>query len=153
VALVIAGGMVWALGQVLTRKFSRDSGQVMLRAISLHAIPQLVITSLLLERGQWQAILTATPFIWLAVGIFTFVGFFCAYSLWYTLLTRNRVDELMPFVLLMPVVGVISAAIALGEPITAANLGGGAVILLGVGVVTGIKLPRFSWFASKQARG
>lgn len=138
VLLVMAGAVVWAAGQVLARKLAKDDGMVMLRSISLHAVPQLLIATLLFETGQWQSLLTATPFQWVAFCIFAFVGFFCAYSLWYTLLSRTRVDELMPFVLLMPIIGVLAAAVILKEPVTLANLAGGAMILAGVAVVTGV---------------
>ncbi|MDP4822978.1 MAG: DMT family transporter, partial [Aestuariivirgaceae bacterium] len=141
--MIITGGAAWAFDQVLSRKLSRDSGPVLLRAISLHALPQLILTGLVLESGQMEAMLTATRFQWLAFGIFAIVGFFVAYSLWYTLLSRNRVDEVMPFVLLMPVIGVLSAALVLGEAVTLANLAGGTVILLGVGIVSGLRLPKF----------
>jgi O-acetylserine/cysteine efflux transporter len=150
-AMIIAGACAWSFGQVLSRKFSRDGGLVMLRAISLHAVPQLVITGLLLESGQMEAMLTATLFQWLAFGIFAVIGFFVAYSLWYTLLSRNRIDEVMPFVLLMPIIGVLSAALVLGEPVTFANLAGGAVILTGVAIVSGLRLPKFSRSPLKPA--
>lgn len=149
--MILAGAAAWSFGQVLSRKLSRDGGLVLLRAISLHAIPQLFLTGLLLESGQMEAMLTASLFQWLAFGIFAIVGFFVAYSLWYTLLSRNRIDEVMPFVLLMPVVGVFSAALVLGEPVTLANLAGGAVILTGVAIVSGLRLPKFSLPTSRQS--
>lgn len=143
-AMIIAGACAWAFGQVLLRKLSQDSGLVILRAISIHALPQLLIAGYFLETGQMEAMQTATLFEWMAFGIFAIIGFFVAYWLWYTLLSRNRIDEVMPFVLLMPVVGVFSAAAILGEPVTFANLAGGAVILTGVAIVSGLRLPKFS---------
>lgn len=137
VVLIIAGGAVWALGQVFARKFGRDDGILLLRTISMHAAPQLLLATLLLEKGQLESLRTATPFEWIAAGCFAFIGFFCAYALWYTVLRRNRVDEVMPFMLLMPIVGVFIAWAVLGEPLTIANLAGGAVILIGVATVIG----------------
>jgi O-acetylserine/cysteine efflux transporter len=40
-------------------------------------------------------------------------------------------------VLLMPVVGLVTAALLLGERIEAAQIGGGLVILAGLAIVTG----------------
>ncbi len=150
-AMIILGASAWAFGQVLLRKLSQDSGLVILRAISIHALPQLLIAGYFLETGQMAAIQTASLFQWLAFGVFAFIGFFVAYWLWYTLLSRNRIDEVMPFMLLMPIVGVFSAAVILGEPVTFANVAGGAVILSGVAIVCGLRLPKFSQLPLKPA--
>lgn len=150
--MILGGAGAWAFGQVLSQKLSRDSGLVLLRAISLHALPQLLLAGYLMETGQIEAMATATMFDWAAFGIFAVVGFFVAYSIWYTLLSRNRVDEIMPFVLLMPVFGVFAAAIVLKEPVTAANIIGGGVILLGVAIVSGLRWPGVNSAALPQAR-
>jgi O-acetylserine/cysteine efflux transporter len=65
--------------------------------------------------------------------------------LWYSVLSRNRIDEVTPFVLLMPVVGVFAAVLVLGEALTAPNLIGGAIVMLGVAIVSGLRLPVRLW--------
>ena len=47
-------------------------------------------------------------------------------------------DEVAPFVLLMPVVGIVTAAVLLGERIALVQIAGGIVILLGLAIVSGI---------------
>jgi O-acetylserine/cysteine efflux transporter len=145
VTLLIIGAGVWAFGQVLVKKLSRDAGLPLLRAISLHAVPQCLLASLLLEGGQWQAIQTANPLQWAGFLTFSVVGFFCGYVLWYSVLSRNRIDEVTPFVLLMPVVGVFAAVLVLGEALIAPNLIGGAIVILGVAIVSGLRLPHWLW--------
>jgi molecular chaperone DnaK (HSP70) len=129
----------------LVKKLSRDAGLPLLRAISLHAVPQCLLASLLLERGQWQAMQTANALQWAGFLTFSVVGFFCGYVLWYSVLSRNRIDEVTPFVLLMPVVGVFAAVLVLGEALTAPNLIGGAIVMLGVAIVSGLRLPVRLW--------
>ncbi len=58
VLVIIVSGLVWALGQVLTRKWSQDSGLMVLKANALFGVPQLLLATLLLERGQWQSLVT-----------------------------------------------------------------------------------------------
>jgi O-acetylserine/cysteine efflux transporter len=58
-----------------------------------------------------------------------------AYSLWYGLLRRYRVDQVIPFTLLMPVAGVICGGVLLGERVSLMELLGGAVILAGLSIV------------------
>ena len=48
VAVVIVAGGVWALGQVLTRLWSQDSGLLVLKANALFGVPQLLLATLLL---------------------------------------------------------------------------------------------------------
>ena len=69
------------------------------------------------------------------------VGFYLAYMCWFTLLKQCRMDEAAPFILLMPVVGIITAALVLGESVSLEQLIGGAVILAGLAIVSGVGLP------------
>jgi O-acetylserine/cysteine efflux transporter len=48
---------------------------------------------------------------------------------------RHRVDELTPFLLLMPVFGVGVAALQLHEPLPPSLLLGGIVIILGLALI------------------
>jgi O-acetylserine/cysteine efflux transporter len=70
------------------------------------------------------------------------VGFYLAYMCWFTLLKQCRIDEAAPFILLMPVVGIVTAALVLGETVSLAQVAGGVVILLGLAIVSGLRLPR-----------
>jgi O-acetylserine/cysteine efflux transporter len=56
-------------------------------------------------------------------------------------------DMVAPFTLLMPVAGVITAALVLGETIETSHLVGGFIIICGLAVVTG-----FGHGAGGQAR-
>ena len=59
VTLIILGGFFWALGQVLARKLSQDSGIMLLKANALMGIPQLILATAIFETGQWQSITSA----------------------------------------------------------------------------------------------
>ena len=48
---------------------------------------------------------------------------------------RYRVDQVTPISLLMPVVGVISGILMLGEQLTLPELFGGAIVMAGLAVV------------------
>ena len=41
----------------------------------------------------------------------------------------------------MPVVGIVTAAVVLGESVSLTQLAGGAVILAGLAIVSGVRLP------------
>lgn len=57
------------------------------------------------------------------------------YGAWYWLLKRYAVNQVMPFMLLMPVFGVASGVAFLDKPVTLAPVGGAALTILGVGII------------------
>jgi O-acetylserine/cysteine efflux transporter len=134
--LMIAGAFFWALGQVLARRFGRDRGIVQLKGLAIAGVPQLLLATLLLENGQLEAVRSATLIDWAALVFVAVVGFYGAYATWYSLLRRYPVDTVAPFVLLMPVVSIITAALLLGERIAPTDLLGGAVIIAGLAIVS-----------------
>lgn len=134
---VIAGGFVWALGQVFASHHGRDTGIGTLKLNAYGSVPQLIAATLLLEQGQVNAVLTATWIEWSMLAFVGIVGFHAAYMVWFTLLRQCKVDEVAPFILLMPVVGILTASLVLGESISLAQVAGGAVILAGLGIVSG----------------
>ena len=138
VALIIAGAFAWALGQVLARKLGRDDGLRFLRASAIAAVPQLLLATILFESGQIAALQTASLTQWAALLFVGVIGFYAAYAAWYALLRQCRMDEVAPFVLLMPVFGIVSAFLVLGETVAPAQIAGGVVILAGLGIVTGL---------------
>ena len=57
------------------------------------------------------------------------------YGAWYWLLKRYAVNQVMPFMLLMPVFGVASGAAFLDEPVTLVLVAGAALTILGIGII------------------
>ena len=138
VTLVIIGAFVWALGQVLIQKLSRDSGIVQLKANAFYAVPQLALVTALLETGQWQAVQTAGATEWATLAFVALVGFYIAYIAWYSLLRLVRMDEAAPFILLMTPIGLLTAVIVLGERMSLVQIIGATVLLIGLAIVNGI---------------
>src|SRR5215218_6811136 len=94
-----------------------------------YAAPQMIAMSLLFEHGQLHSLAEVPLGAWAAVPIITLSGFALPYAIWYWLLMRHRVDELLPFVILMPIVSIVVTATLLGEPLPPTLLLGGAVII------------------------
>ena len=140
--MIIVSAFCWSLGQVLARRLGSDSGPGLLKANAFGSLPQLAIATLLIEQGQWQSLATATWVEWSMLAFVGIVGFYFAYMAWFTLLKQCRMDEAAPFILLMPVVGIVTASVVLGENVSLIQLLGGLVILLGLAVVSGVRLPQ-----------
>ncbi len=96
--LVIAGGVTWALGQVLAQKLSLDTGLGMLKGNAYVGVPQLAFASALFETGQWQSVATATPQQWLVLLFVIVFGFYLAYATWFALLKRVPMNTAAPFI-------------------------------------------------------
>lgn len=139
--LVVGGAFTWALGQVITRGIEGMSGLAVTAWVAMLATPQLCIMSLLFETGQSEALAAAGPKVWLAAAYLGLVMTALGYYLWTTLLLRNEVGRIAPFLLLLPIFSTLGGILFLGEVITLAPFLGGIIILSGVALITLEPLP------------
>jgi O-acetylserine/cysteine efflux transporter len=135
IAAIAIAAFSWAAAQILIRLRCSDSGATFYAAMARHAWPQALIASILLEHDQLGWIVRATAQDWMALVAIALIGFAGGYMLWYRLLVRTRIDQLLPFSLLMPPVGVATGVLYLGESLRYSLLVGGSVILLGLAII------------------
>jgi O-acetylserine/cysteine efflux transporter len=135
VAVIAIASLSWSAAQILIRLRCRDSGATFYAAMARHAAPQALVASLLLERGQLDQLARASVGDWIGLAAIALVGFAGGYILWYKLLVRNRIDQLLPFTLLMPPIGVATGVLWFEEPLRTSLIAGGIVILLGLAIV------------------
>jgi O-acetylserine/cysteine efflux transporter len=138
--LCIAGSASWGLGNVVTRRIQAPNALALIVWSSLVVPIPLAGLSLAIEgpRQIGDAFSSVG-----AGGIFAVVyvavvatGF--GYGAWTWLLKRHPASQVALFPLLVPVIGIASAWIALGERPGALELLGSAVILAGLAVVSGL---------------
>lgn len=99
------------------------------------AFPLVALAAVLFDRDGWNMLPDAN---WLLLGgVFAFQIVFVGLShiVWQRLLSRNPLSMVTPFVLLLPVFGVIMAIAVLGEKLTMSMLAGGTVTMLGVAII------------------
>jgi O-acetylserine/cysteine efflux transporter len=137
IMLVIVGGFVWAIGQIMIRRIGPlVDGLTLIAWVAVFTAPQLVVSSFVFEDGQWQALASADWKSWAIVLYMGLIMTALGYALWYSLLGRCEVVLAAPFLLLQPVIGVLAAVLFLGEEPTWITLVGGAVVVLGIAFVT-----------------
>lgn len=136
VALVMGGAFCWALGQVLVRGLEGMTGLSVTAWIAVLATPQLFLLSAIFETGQVEALRGAGPGAWAATVYLGLVMTALGYFLWNSLLLRQDVGRVAPFLLLLPVFSVIGGILFLGEATTLSRLAGGAIVLSGVALIT-----------------
>ena len=133
-ALTIAAASMWALGNVVTRKLGKVNlvGLVVwgslipplpFLALSLWLEGPELISQSLRSLGLDSLLVLA----YLAIGA-TILG----YGLWSRLLSRYPASQVAPFSLLVPVVGISSSALLLGERLGSLEMAGAALVMVGL---------------------
>jgi len=140
--MVIGGAFTWAVGQIMIKKLGKVGGFNLLSGVALFAAPQLFVASLLFEQDQLEQIVSASPAAWGAVAYLGLVMTALAYGLWYRLLGHYSVNQVMPFLLLLPVTSVCGGIFFLGESLTTKIAMGGGLAIIGVAMITIQGFPR-----------
>ena len=136
VALVVLGGLAWAIGQILIRKLVDIKVMQVTAWVAVFAVPQLFAMSAIFENGQIEAIQGASQLVWWAVIYLGLVMTALGYFLWNSLIRNHDVGKVAPFLLLLPVFSLTGGIIFLGESPTLPMIFGGLIILFGVGLIT-----------------
>jgi O-acetylserine/cysteine efflux transporter len=135
VGLVVIAAFMFAIANIQMKKLGDVDGNALNAGIGLFAAPQLLAISLALESGQLEAMREVT---WEAMGALLYqvvIMVIISYALWYRLLRKYSVSQVMPLTLLLPILGVASGALLLDEPMSWQKSVGGLLTVLGVGVI------------------
>ena len=137
-ALCVAGSAAWAVGNVITRIARPPDAAAFLVWTSLVPPVPLFALSLITEGpariGVAFRSLTFSAVLALLYVAALSTGF--AYGTWAFLLRRYPATSVSPFALVVPVVGLASAAIFVHETPSPAEVVGAAVVIVGLALVT-----------------
>jgi O-acetylserine/cysteine efflux transporter len=138
VLVVLAGSLSWAIGNVITRSAGVSSGfSLVVWSALVVPLPALGLSFLVDGSDEVGRALTHLSLVAIASTAYTAIGSsLIGYGIWNTLLARHPASAVVPFVLLVPVVGIISAWVVQDEVPTGLELLGGAVMLAGVAAAT-----------------
>lgn len=135
VLMAVGGAFTFAIANIQMKKLGDVDGNTLNAWMALFATPALLAISFALEDGQIQSLREAT---WPALGSLFYqsvVMVIISYALWYSLLRKYSVGQVMPLTLTLPILGVLSGVILLGEPMTWQKAVGGLLTVAGVGVI------------------
>jgi O-acetylserine/cysteine efflux transporter len=139
--LVVAASFMWAVANIQIKKLGAVDGFALNAYLGLFAAPQLFIASALLETGQLDALRNADWLGWTSMAYMAVMVTVVSYALWYRVLRRYPVNLAMPFTLLVPIFGVLSAVLLLNEPLSWRVMLGGVATIAGVAVIV-LRRPR-----------
>ena len=134
--MVIAGAFTWAVGQIMIKKMANVGGFMLISGIAIFATPQLFLASYLFESNQIVQIQSANLSAWGAVIYLALIMTALGYGMWYRLLGLYSINQVMPFLLLLPLVSVIGGILFLDEILTIKVIIGGMLALSGVALIT-----------------
>lgn len=140
--LTLGSGLSWAIANMVAKKASQaDASLNMLGFMvwsSLFAVPPLLLASLIFEGPQRivEGLAHASAFGWAASVWQGVANTLFGYGAWNWLLARYPAATISPLSLLVPVVGMASAAIWFHEPLPLWKLEAGALVLLGLMTIT-----------------
>ena len=136
VVLILSGAFLWSLAQVFAKDVSEKIGGLALTAwLGIFSGPQCLIASYFIEGNTLDYLFNATTEAWIIV-IYLAVGMnVIGYSCWYSVLSRNPVNNVMSVLLLFPVTGLLTSIFILNETPNTYAYFGGAIIISGVAMI------------------
>ncbi len=132
--LVVLGGVCWAVANIATKKMGQVNALSLVVWGSLLASPPLLLASWLMEGpAAWQ--LAANNFSLkslLTVLFQSYPNTILGFGIWSLLMRKYAAATIAPFTLLVPVAGMTSAALILGEELQWWKVAAGALVLGGL---------------------
>ena len=133
--LVVLSAIAWALSNAVVKRIGTLDPLTLNGWVALIAAPMLLLLSGLFEQDQVQSLYDASWIGWGALAYTVLIHSLLVYTLWYRLIARYPLNRVVPFNLMVPVVGVGAGVILLGEPLGWHRVVGGALTVLGVAVI------------------
>jgi len=130
--LVALAALAFASGSVLSKRLGPLDPLALSAWSAVIATPQLLLWSFVQEGGQWASVHAASTQAWWAVIYTALSGGLLGFGLWFWLLGRNSMQQLSPYLLLVPVFAVAVSQVMLAEDINQRQVIGAALTLAGV---------------------
>lgn len=133
--LTLAGAVCWATSNLVVRRIAAAGAPDMLALVVYSSlvpiVPFLGLWALFeAPATDWAAVLTLPSL--LAVSYLALIATLFGYGMWSRLLARHPANIVAPYSLLVPFFGVLSASLLLDERLSAQQLAGGALLMLGL---------------------
>jgi O-acetylserine/cysteine efflux transporter len=132
---ILLSVLIQAFGAIQIKSLGPISSFTLTGWIAFFTAPQMLLASFLLESGQGLSLRNASWHSWAALGYTVFVVAIGTFTVWYPMLRRYSVNQVIPFTLLVPVFGVLSGVSILGESLSVQSMLGGIATIAGVAII------------------
>ena len=139
--LVIASGLAWAVGNIIAKRGAGEHAPDMFALVVWSSlVPPLPLAALsyVTEGGPaaFDAVVNASAIVWGCLAVMAYLATLFGYASWAALLHRYPTPLISPFALLIPVFGIASGAIFLGESLAPLQIAGAVLVFTGLVVNT-----------------
>ncbi|MTB66941.1 EamA family transporter [Providencia sp. wls1943] len=137
---ILVAGLSWAFGNITNRIIMQHQGEEKCSALSLVSWSALIpiipfLLSSWIFEGEEAIVQGLAGFDWSVLGVILYLAYlstFVGYGLWGVLLGRYEAWRVAPFSLLVPVFGLSSSVLFLGEHINGIQIAGLILIMFGL---------------------
>ncbi|CEG58674.1 EamA family transporter [Legionella fallonii] len=132
--MILAAAATWGVGNLITKKIKTNNFVAVIVWGSFVACFPMLLLSLLFE-GPQQIAASYNQLTWTGIGSLCYIVYastWVGYGIWNWLLGRYPVGMIVPFTLLVPVVGMLSSILLLGEPFQLWKLVSGLLVISGL---------------------
>lgn len=131
--LVLCGALSWACGNLVFRRLPGvNMPALFIWASLVPPLPMLGLSLALEGPAPFATIAAMGPSGWGGVFYVAIISTIIGYSIWGTLLSRHPAAMVTPFALGIPIVGILTAGLVLGERVGRWEALSGAIILAGI---------------------
>ncbi len=135
--LAVAASFGWAVANVYMKRLQPTPPVIQLLFWpALFALPMLALLSYCFEEHQLQSLADAHLKSYIAITYSLIFSSLIGYGLWNRLITNYPMSAVVPYSLLVPVVGILAGVIAFHDPVTGRVIAGASLTIIGVGVIT-----------------
>jgi O-acetylserine/cysteine efflux transporter len=151
--LVIVSGLAWAVGNIVAKRGAGDHAPDMFALVVWSSlVPPLPLAALsyAFEGGAvaFHSVVAASAVVWACLAVMAYGATLFGFGSWNMLLHRYPTALISPFALLIPVSGIASGALFLGETLAPLQIAG--VLLVFVGLAINTYAPRIrAWMATR----
>jgi drug/metabolite transporter (DMT)-like permease len=134
IIMALGGAVGFAVGTVLTKRLPLNLPPLSAAAwqIGIGSLP-VAIVGLLIEKADWAAL---SSFDWMLLTYATLIQFCVAYVSWFAALARLPASVAAIGTMAVPVIGVVTSALALHEPLGLGQIAALIFTLAGVALAT-----------------
>lgn len=143
--LVLCAALSWGIANFQARQIGTVNMLALVIWGSFSTLPPLLVLSLILEGpAEITASLAGMTLPGVAaLGYIVYISTWIGFTIWNSLLSKYSAATVTPFALLVPIFGLLSSALFLGEPLQSWKFIAGALVLTGLAInVFGPRLQR-----------
>jgi O-acetylserine/cysteine efflux transporter len=133
--IMVLSALCFAIATIQIRRLGSVNFMSVNAWICIFSIPMSLAISMIFEEGQWTAISSAEPSVYFGILYMGLIASVFGQSLWYRLLPRYQTNQVMPFTLLVPVLGIIFGILFLDERLNWQLIFGGLITIAGVSII------------------